>query len=1064
MKRYKCWFVVMSAILCGLSSMTWAGDGTEGNPYTVAEAVALPTGATEFWAQGYIVGGRYDDFDSPWVNDFGVSVADVNTETDVNNCLQLKLESDGGRDAWGLSSNPGNVGSLVKFQGFRDTYGGFPSFEGVDNADISLVSAGATTMQFSATGSTAGENAGQVTISVIRSDSTGTASAQIQLSGTANGSDYTFNAADTNVTFADSVGTYDFVVTIVDDGDQEDAETILLDLVNISGADAGANLQYTLTIGASDGAGSTLIISEVADPLDNFNGRFVELYNLGGSPIDLAAGTWYLGRQTGDSGSWADIALTGTVAAGSTYVIASSTNFSTFYPSAPASDQTSGNVTGNGDDGYFLFSGGDHSVGTLQDAYGVIDQDGTGQDWEYLDSRAVRDSGVTAGNVTWTASEWDITADANLADMTPGVYPDGPPVIVTNVRFTASADSISEAGATYAVTVIKTLAEGTISGQVQLGGTATLGGGNDYTIDTTNFVMDGATTSATFTITLNDDGDIESSETVTLDLVNVAGGTIATPSTFTLTITDNDSPAPTGGAVWINEIDYDNVGTDSNEYFEVAGAAGIDLSIYSVVLYNGSGGVPYRTNLLSGIIDDEGCGFGAVSFYFGVNDAIQQGPDAIALVSNGVSVVEFLSYEGSFTAVGGPANGLTPSDIGVSDGNTTEGSVQLGGSGSEAADFTWEFADLSPGDLNLNQTIDPCGGSSNVPPVLASVGNKVTQEGVALAFAVTATPTDGDTVTLTVSNAPAGSVFGSTNEVGTFTWASPAPVGVYTTTFYAADVDGVDSETITITVQSVPSGPNYNVWFNEIHYENIGGDTNEGFEIAGEAGINLADFKIYLYDAGGLFYDVRTLSGTIPDEQNGFGAVWIDYETGVGGFIQNGPNDGYALVYEVGATTNVIQFLSTEGSLFAVDGPVAFSSSTDIGVQEDGTTVTGDQSLQLCGTGTNYAEMLSSGGWQAPALNSRGLLQACQTIPGGSGDTTLDEFDVTDLVIGGTLVSVDIDVSSNGVPYSLIYSTNLLTDPEGTGTADTQNGNGGSITLQDDITGKDFRIYWIRSN
>ena len=166
-----------------------------------------------------------------------------------------------------------------------------------------------------------------------------------------------------------------------------------------------------------------------------------------------------------------------------------------------------------------------------------------------------------------------------------------------------------------------------------------------------------------------------------------------------------------------------------------------------------------------------------------------------------------------------------------------------------------------------------------------------------------------------------------------------------------------------------------------------------------------------------------------------------------------------------GITTGVLaQFLSWEGVVNAFDGPAAFTSSTDIGVQEDGTTVTGDQSLQLCGTGTNYAEMLSSGGWQAPALNSRGLLQACQTIPGGSGDTTLDEFDVTDLMIGGTLVSVDIGVSSNGVPYSLIYSTNLLTDPEGTGTADTQNGNGGSITLQDDITGKDFRIYWIRSN
>ncbi|MCB1070525.1 MAG: hypothetical protein KDL31_09220, partial [Kiritimatiellae bacterium] len=751
-----------------------------------------------------------------------------------------------------------------------------------------------------------------------------------------------------------------------------------------------------------------------------------------------------------------------TVAAGSTYVLAySDTEYASAYPSAPVPDQIDGDLNANGDDGYYLYQGGDHTIGTIADAYGVIDVNGSGEPWQYTDSRAVRDELVTQGSITWNSNEWTITS-AGIADMTPGVHPDGPPVIVTNVRFTASADSISEAGGTYAVTVIKTLAEGTISGQLLLGGSATEGGLNDYTIDTTNFVMDGATTSATFTVTLNDDGDIEPSETLTLELVNVTGGTIASPSIFTLTITDNDTPPPAGGVIWINELDYDNVGGDSNEFFEVAGAAGTDLSIYSVVLYNGSGGVPYRTNVLSGVIDDEGCGFGAVSFYFGVNDAIQQGPDAIALVSNDISVIEFLSYEGSFTAVGGPADGLTATDIGVADNNTDEISVQLGGSGQVAADFAWETNSLSPGDLNVNQTIDPCGGASNVPPVLASIGNKVTQEGVALAFAVTATPTDGDTVTLTVSNAPAGSVFGSTNEIGTFTWASPAPVGVYTTTFYAADVDGVDSETITITVTSAPPPePSFNVWINEIHYENIGGDTNEGFEIAGEAGIDLSNYSLHLYDGDtGQQYSNRTLTGFIPDEGNGFGAVWFSFDNSVGTGIQNS-KEGAALVRD-GIT--VIQFLSWEGVVNAFDGPAAFTSSTDIGVQEDGTTVTGDQSLQLCGTGTNYAEMLSSGGWQAPALNSRGLLQACQTIPGGSVDTTLDEFDVTDLMIGGTLVSVDIGVSSNGVPYSLIYSTNLLTDPEGTGTADTQNGNGGSITLQDDITGKDFRIYWIRSN
>ena len=87
-----------------------------------------------FWAQGYIVGGRYDDFAPPYNNNFGISCADSDSETDVDNCLQVKLEySTGDRDIWGLQSHPENIGKFIKFHGFRDTYGGYPSFEGVDD-------------------------------------------------------------------------------------------------------------------------------------------------------------------------------------------------------------------------------------------------------------------------------------------------------------------------------------------------------------------------------------------------------------------------------------------------------------------------------------------------------------------------------------------------------------------------------------------------------------------------------------------------------------------------------------------------------------------------------------------------------------------------------------------------------------------------------------------------------------------------------------------------------------------------------------------------------------------
>lgn len=92
------------------------------------------------------------------------------------------------------------------------------------------------------------------------------------------------------------------------------------------------------------------------------------------------------------------------------------------------------------------------------------------------------------------------------------------------------------------------------------------------------------------------------------------------------------------------------------------------------------------------------------------------------------------------------------------------------------------------------------GGGSETPPVLAAIGAKSVLVSNLLQFAVSATPTDGDTVTLTASNLPAGASFSSTNENGTFVWTNASPVGVYTTGIYAADNDGVDSEAVVITV------------------------------------------------------------------------------------------------------------------------------------------------------------------------------------------------------------------------------------------------------------------------
>ncbi|MBN2893679.1 MAG: lamin tail domain-containing protein, partial [Bacteroidales bacterium] len=187
-----------------------------------------------------------------------------------------------------------------------------------------------------------------------------------------------------------------------------------------------------------------LFISEVSDPGDNANARFVELYNPTSTDIDLSVGTFYFCRQA-NGATLNSVALTGTVLANSTFVIATNaTNFLAAY--GFDADFISGYVSGNGDDGYYLFVGGDHTTGTMYDAYGVMNEDGTGMAWEYLDGYAVRNSDIDNPNTTWTSSEWAISS-GGVADMTPGTHTVGTVTVpvISNIAILPTAPTSSDA-------------------------------------------------------------------------------------------------------------------------------------------------------------------------------------------------------------------------------------------------------------------------------------------------------------------------------------------------------------------------------------------------------------------------------------------------------------------------------------------------------------------------------------------------------------------------------------------------------------------------------------------
>ncbi|MFK7740808.1 MAG: endonuclease I family protein [Planctomycetota bacterium] len=165
-------------------------------------------------------------------------------------------------------------------------------------------------------------------------------------------------------------------------------------------------------------------------------------------------------------------------------------------------------------------------------------------------------------------------------------------------------------------------------------------------------------------------------------------------------------PQP-GGArepeVWINELHYDNVGTDVGEFVELAGRADECIDGWLLIAYDGATGTAYDFRVLRHTFGNQQNGFGTHSVLF---PGLQNGTDGLALVTGSGAVLQLLSYEGTFQAQDGAAAGLTSTDIGQSETSTTPTgrSLRLSGTASSYSQFTWQppfFA--SPGLVNSTQ-------------------------------------------------------------------------------------------------------------------------------------------------------------------------------------------------------------------------------------------------------------------------------------------------------------------------------------------------------------------------
>jgi hypothetical protein len=214
------------------------------------------------------------------------------------------------------------------------------------------------------------------------------------------------------------------------------------------------------------------------------------------------------------------------------------------------------------------------------------------------------------------------------------------------------------------------------------------------------------------------DGNMVSGATVTATL----GASMASAA-----ITVQAAP---GMGLVINEIDYDNIGTDTAEYVELynAGNAAMALDGFQLVFVNGANNTVYTTVDLGPagtIMPGQYLVVGATSVVSplpasvltidagAVSNYIQNGaPDGMALIdTNNGTVIDAISYEGAITAAtitgfSAPVNLVegTVLPTSVADSNTAQGSLCRlpNGADSNNAATDWKFCGtVTPGNANM---------------------------------------------------------------------------------------------------------------------------------------------------------------------------------------------------------------------------------------------------------------------------------------------------------------------------------------------------------------------------
>ncbi|MEZ0208577.1 MAG: tandem-95 repeat protein, partial [Candidatus Paceibacterota bacterium] len=465
--------------------------------------------------------------------------------------------------------------------------------------------------------------------------------------------------------------------------------------------------------------------------------------------------------------------------------------------------------------------------------------------------KTVTATGITLGGVAASKYQLSSTSAVDTADIT--AAPNSAPV-ATAQSVTADEDVAKAIVLTGTDVDLDTLtfattsnpAHGTLSGFNASTGEVTYTSDIDYNgTDSFDFVVnDGEFDSVTATVT------------ITVSAVNDVPSFAVSSSTISV---DEDASAFSlsnwATAIFAGATDEASqlltfiVGVDVPALFSVLPSIATDGTLTFTLATNANG----LATLTAKIFDNGGGTNTSASSTFNISvNAVNDAPVLNAIGDKSVNENTLLSFGISGSDV--DLDTLTYFASNLPSGATFNAGTQVFSwtpTYSDAGTYSTVHFEVFDGTATTSEDITITVDNVNQVPVLTTIGNQIVDEDSTLAFIVSATDADLDTLTYTVANLPSGATFSTST--GEFSWTPLySQAGNYSVTFGAGDGFATTTEIVPIDVGDVNTTPNLGLIGNKsgdemtainftVSATDLDGDTVT-YELSGDVATTTATF------------------------------------------------------------------------------------------------------------------------------------------------------------------------------------------------------------------------------